>query len=247
MSQREIDREEWRSVVGYEGLYEVSSHGRVRSLDRVIVDKRGHARFHEGKNIRTHRSKTGYMRVAISRDCKSYNTGIHRLVAQAFVKNPNNYDQVNHLNEDKEDNHYTNLEWSSASHNVNWGTRNDRVAAKMEKPVIATRISDGKEFYFKSIAEAKRMGHTPTRVSKSKLKRYDGYYWRYADDAEYIVPEFVDLKKPIVAINLETNKQMEFESLHEAKRQGHSRERVKRVLNGLQSSYHGCIWKYKDN
>ena len=80
MNQREIDREEWRDVVGYEGLYEVSSHGRVRSLDRYITDKRGGVRFQRGKIIRLHKSRTGYMRVAISRNCESYNTGVHRLV-----------------------------------------------------------------------------------------------------------------------------------------------------------------------
>lgn len=244
MDKREVEREEWRDVVGYEGMYEVSSYGRVRSVDRYFTDKRDHVRFKEGILLKQHEAIHGYMRVGLSCFSKIKNCLVHRLVANAFINNPENHPQINHKNENKKDNHYSNLEWVTASYNVNYGTRNDRVAAKMERSIIGTRLSDGKEFYFKSLAEAKRMGHTPTRVSKSKPKRCDGYYWRYADDTEYVVPEYIDLKKPIVAISLKTNEQKEFESLHEAQRQGHSRVRIKRVLNGLQPSYHGCVWKY---
>lgn len=114
--------EEWRKIVGYEGLYEVSSLGRVRSLDRYL--KNGHCsyRLHKGKVLSPAKNTNGYFSVCL----QGKRFMIHRLVAQAFIPNIDNLPQVNHKDEDKANNSVDNLEWCDNIYNMNYGTRNIR-------------------------------------------------------------------------------------------------------------------------
>ena len=112
--------EEWRPVVGYEGLYEVSNTGQVRSLDRFYY------RLHKGKVLSPTKDRYGYLTVTLNCNGKSKTIKIHRLVAQAFLPNPDNLPQVNHKDEVKTNNSVDNLEWCTAKYNVNFGTRQER-------------------------------------------------------------------------------------------------------------------------
>ena len=115
--------EEWRDIEGYEGLYQVSNLGRVRSLN---------CRGHKGCiGILTPRlDGKGYEMVALYKEGKARNTKVHRLVAQAFIPNPNNYPQVNHKDENKINNNVSNLEWCTVLYNNCYGTRLKRVSDK---------------------------------------------------------------------------------------------------------------------
>ena len=112
--------EEWRDIEGYEGLYQVSNLGRVKSLN---------CRGHKGCiGILTPRfDGKGYEMVALYKEGKARNTKVHRLVAQAFIPNPNNYPQVNHKDEDKTNNCVDNLEWCDTQYNNTYGTRIERM------------------------------------------------------------------------------------------------------------------------
>ena len=112
--------EEWRPIEGYEGLYEVSNIGRVRSVDRFYY------RLHKGKVLSPTKDRYGYLTVTLNCNGKSKTIKIHRLVAQAFLPNPDNLPQVNHKDEDKTNNNVDNLEWCTAKYNVNFGTRQER-------------------------------------------------------------------------------------------------------------------------
>lgn len=106
--------EEWRPVVGYEGLYEVSNTGQVINI------KTGHI-------LKQHKDKDGYWVLSLKRDkYKTYFT--HRLIAQAFIPNPDNLPMVNHKDEDKSNNRVTNLEWCNAKYNSTYGTARERAA-----------------------------------------------------------------------------------------------------------------------
>lgn len=99
----------WKDVVGYEGMYEVSNKGRVRSLDRK--DIRG--RRVKGKYLKYKKTSRGYLSLQLcGKDCL-----IHRLVAKAFIPNPENKPQVNHIDGDKSNNNVENLEWCTSSEN----------------------------------------------------------------------------------------------------------------------------------
>ena len=111
--------EEWRPIVGYEGLYEVSSYGRVRSVDRY--DNRNCVRKSKVLSL-LKKSEYGYIQVNLSYNGKLYKKYVHRLVAQAFIPNPDNLPEVNHIDEDKTNNRVDNLEFCDHKYNLNFGT-----------------------------------------------------------------------------------------------------------------------------
>lgn len=115
--------EEWRTIPGYEGLYEVSNTGRVRSLDRY--DSRNC--FRKGKVLSPVKSNIGYLLVSLCCNGKYKGFTVHRLVAQAFIPNPDNLPEINHKDEDKTNNSVENLEWCDRKYNNNYGSRKDKV------------------------------------------------------------------------------------------------------------------------
>lgn len=115
-----VINETWKPVVGYEGIYEISSLGNVKSLSRYIDGRiKGKKSLTKEKILKPALSKKGYLRVLLSNDKKTKNISIHRLVASAFVQNLDNlkFNQVNHIDGNKLNNHYQNLEWCDIGHN----------------------------------------------------------------------------------------------------------------------------------
>ena len=102
---------------GFEGLYEVSNKGRVRSVDRVFIKKNGRMQPVKGKILKQTKDKDGYYKVYLCNQGLEKNVFVHRLVAEAFIPNPNNLPQVNHINSKRDDNRVENLEWVTAKQN----------------------------------------------------------------------------------------------------------------------------------
>lgn len=116
-------KEIWRDIVGYEGLYQVSNLGRVRSLDRkheMYQHKKKQLveRKIKGKIIRINKRVNGYLFVVLYKNGEGKSKNVHRLIAEAFIPNPNNLPQVNHKDGNKCNNTIENLEWCTASYNV---------------------------------------------------------------------------------------------------------------------------------
>ena len=113
--------EEWRPIEGYEGLYEVSNTGKVRSVDRYVKYSNGQIHLHKGKVLSPVKSNFGYLLVSLCCNGKYKSISVHRLVAQAFIENPDNLPEINHKNEDKTNNSVDNLEFCDRSYNNNYG------------------------------------------------------------------------------------------------------------------------------
>lgn len=124
----------WKPIIGYEGLYEVSSMGRVRSLDRITsyISRTQEGKeyttthTHKGKLMKQHNNHFGYKVIALCINGKYRTCMVHRLVAEAFTPNPNNYPIVNHKDENKQNNCVENLEWCTQQYNINYGSGNIR-------------------------------------------------------------------------------------------------------------------------
>ena len=178
--------EVWRPVVGYEGLYEVSNHGRVRSVDRVHEQKGRYGQIvshlYKGQLL-SPRIRRNYLAVTFCIANKLIAFSIHRLVAQAFVPNPDNLPCVNHKDECKTNNHADNLEWCSILYNNKYGTRLDKVAKARSKPVEQLSIEGEHIAFFPSAAAAARkLNVKPNhicRVTRGNRKKAYGYKWRY--------------------------------------------------------------------
>lgn len=163
----------WKDIDGYEGLYQVSNLGRVKSSKHDII-------------LKTY-SNRGYHQVQLSKNNIKSNKTIHRLVAQAFIPNPDNKPQVNHIDEDKTNNKVSNLEWVTAKENSNHGTRGIRIGVASgktrSKAVKAIKVTNGVTLNFESAAQcAKALSVSQgnvTRTLKGRSKTVGGYYVEY--------------------------------------------------------------------
>lgn len=126
----DLEGEKWKEINGYEGLYQVSNLGRIKSLTKTVTCGKGTTIIEE--KILKFRNCDGYNRVHLMKDKKETNIYVHRLVAQAFIPNNNNYPIVNHKDEDKTNNKVENLEWCTYKYNVNYGTANKRRGEKFK-------------------------------------------------------------------------------------------------------------------
>lgn len=193
-------REEWKAVVGYEGLYEVSSLGRVRSLDRICKQvgitkdycdtytKRGKLMSLKPWHTYAKGAKTKYYRTTVSlydRSGKRHYCKVHRLVAEAFIPNPDNKPFVNHKDCNPCNNAVDNLEWCTPKENVAYMDKLDRRVSKTVR-VKAIDIKTGTEYIFGSLSQAKEA----TGCSKAHIcgccRGYKGrvtsggFRWSYA-------------------------------------------------------------------
>lgn len=124
----------WKDIKGYEGLYQVSNYGNVKSLNYLRTGKE--------RILKQGTRKGGYKRVALCNNGEMKFYLVHRLVAEVFLENPRNLPQVNHKDENSSNNHVSNLEWCTPKENSNYGTRNKRIgnAHKGEKHHQARKV-----------------------------------------------------------------------------------------------------------
>lgn len=167
--------EEWRTVQGYEGLYEVSSLGRVRSLKRETTS---------GKILKQVADKDGYLKVTLSSNNQRANARVHRLVATAFIENTDKRKTViNHKNEIKTDNRADNLEWCTVKYNTRYKDAHIRRMESRKKPILAIRGDE--VIRFASITEAgKALGVHHGNISsclseKCRKHTAGGYRFEY--------------------------------------------------------------------
>ena len=183
----------WKDIKGYEGFYQVSNLGRIKSLerDKFLPDGTFHSHLEE-KILVPNLDGAGYPNVSLCKNGKSKTMNVHRLVAMAFLPNPENKPQVNHKDEVKTNNVVENLEWCDASFNINYGTRNERSVQNRRsyklgnhpnaKPVFCVELNKK----FDCITSAgEELGIDRRYVGKAcigKTKTAGGFHWKYADD-----------------------------------------------------------------
>lgn len=187
--------EEWRDCVGFEGFYQVSNEGRVRSLAvwNALRNKIYKRKSPVLKKIET--TREGYKRVLLSYYGVHHHCAVHRLVAQAFIPNPNNYPCINHKDETHDNNHVENLEWCTYKYNSNYGTLPQRIRERMNTfhpsamPVCQYDMKGNFIAKYKSQREAGRVlgirGENISRNIKGKYKHAGGCIWKISEKSEF--------------------------------------------------------------
>ena len=206
-------REEiWKDIKGYEGKYMVSNLGRFKSLN--------YRRTGKEKILEGYPDKDGYLYVQLWKDGKGKNCRINRLVAQAFLENPQNLPEVNHKDEDKTNNRVENLEWCTTQYNIKYGTGIKRRAEKLKGRKLS-------EEHKKKIAE--------------KLKGRK-------QSEEHIKKRAEKTSKPVYSIDKESGLITYWESIREAENcTGISKGNICDCLKGRQKSAGGYTWHYVES
>jgi hypothetical protein len=182
--------EVWKDIKGYEGLYQVSNLGRVKSLERTIKHKTCYGGFYhvKGKILKPKIDKDGYFRIGLKKDKIKKYYFIHRLVAITFINNPNNFLQVNHKDENKRNNQVNNLEWCNSKYNINYGNGIKKSALTRSKKIIQYDLNNNYIKTWDTMNDAIRFYNGNTQICqccKGKRKNANGYKWKYANELEH--------------------------------------------------------------
>lgn len=162
--------ETWLPIAGYEGLYEVSDLGRVRSLDRTVYSGRGNSRLAKGQVLKSRPDKDGYQLVSLSKDGIKSDPKVHRLVADAFIPNPLGLPEVDHESGKRDHNQKTNLRWATRS--VNLRNRTQAIGAS---GIVGVRYREGKLNPWQAygtcrMGRFKSLGHFSTAEAATKAR-----------------------------------------------------------------------------
>lgn len=174
---------------GYEGLYQISNLGRVKSLPKLMTNGKGNY-YRKERILKPITQDAGYFTVTLYKDRKDTMYYIHKLVAEAFIPNLNNLPIINHKDEDKHNNRVDNLEWCTDEYNLNYGIRNKSISEAMinnplqSKPVICVETG----IIYPSMQEVERLLKIHNShicdCCKGRRKRAGGYHWEYVEEGD---------------------------------------------------------------
>lgn len=255
--------ETWRPVVGWEDLYEISDHGQVRSVecDTIRYKKGKPTTYHKRQQLRKQkRAANGYMLVCLHRDSTEKTCLVHRLVAEAFIPNPDNLPEVNHKDTCKSNNNIENLEWCDRLYNVNYADAREKHTQAVSHPIEQLTLQGEHIAYFSSTKALHRLtngamhGRNIARVLKGESQTAYGYRWRYVEGKDITTlaldePMGERYKRPVNARIEQLTMQGEhvafFDGMMEAvNKLGYSKTAIWQALNGKNKSSYGYKWRY---
>ena len=164
------DFEVWKDIIGYEGLYQVSNFGNVKSLDREVAPNNRAPYCRKGKICKQSKSNLGYMTVGFTVNNVKVNKYVHRLVAETFITNWSNHPQVNHVDCDKTNNRMYNLEWCTNSENHIHATKNGLNKLHLHR-VAYSGEKNGRSLLTKEQVLEIKQKYIPYKYSAKKLSK----------------------------------------------------------------------------
>lgn len=185
-------KEIWKDIKGYEGSYQVSNTGKIKSLRRAveIIDKNGKSRIsiYQEKVLKQGKDPNGYKRVGLALNGKDKTVKVHRIVAQTFIPNPENKPQVNHINGDKTDNNVNNLEWCTAKENIEkafeTGLKKKGKEVYNSKPVYQFDLNMNFLKRYETITEASKetkiLHSGISNCCSGRINNAGGFIWKYS-------------------------------------------------------------------
>lgn len=233
----------WKAHPDIPGI-EVSTFGRVRTLDKMVWNGKG-MRLAKGRVLKPGNDGNGYLKVGIQSDGKRTMKYVHRLVAETFIKNPDNLPQVNHKNCDRGNNNVENLEFCTVSYNnkyrEKYGISN---AESLGRPLLAVNLNTMEVLHFRSQGEASRSIGIDCRnvykVLKGKRNKTHGFWFKEDDGSNIEIDKElkdivadINFTRGVFAVNLNTSEVSRFNSQSEASRElGVNRPNIYKVIKG---------------
>lgn len=184
--------DEFIPIPGYEGLYSINRNGDIYSEPKLLNGRNG-MRRRMGRIVRPYWANNGYLMVRLYSDCQCKHCLVHRLIAQAFIPNPDGLPEVNHKDENKRNNRIENLEWCTRKYNVNYGTGTKRMSESLREKgrKISQFALDGSfiaehrslmDAYDSVSSKVKNQQIYRCLTMRDKYKTAKGYLWRYSDE-----------------------------------------------------------------
>lgn len=251
------NKEIFKDILGFEGMYQVSNLGRVKSCRRLRSD----GRLVEECIMKQLTIKKGYKRISLYKDNKNRSFLVHRLVAMAFIPNEKNLPQIDHINYDTSDNRVENLRWCTARQNVHYCMENGRryiitpeVSPNCRR--VAKLDMQGKEMeIYHSLGEAHRQNPKSSiskisAVCRGERKSSGGFKWEFRSELPKSMKERSQHEKgiaiPIYQYNKDDELIAEFKSIGEAYRITHIHQTcIRKSLQGNYKTIEGYYFKYK--
>jgi hypothetical protein len=269
LSLENLEGEIWRPVVGWETLYEISNLGRVKSLSRPVKTRAGGIRISKEIIMKQVPNKEEYLQVSLQRDLIASGQRVGRLVAEAFIANPENKPQVNHINGIRNDNREINLEWCTQSENIIHSFKYlNRTKSKpwlgksggehcASIPVLQFSIDGILIKKYAGIAEAAReTGVNQIAIGnccKGNQRHSGNYLWIYSSEfteellAQRINDEYIpSWAKVVLQYDLDNNFITEFQTItYASKETGVNRDGIRKCCMGKFRHSGGFKWKFK--
>lgn len=264
LSVEDLKDEEW-AVIKEHPFYAISNYGRLKRLAHLcmptVQKKHVYPKFLKERICKTYKNLSGYLSFRVLSGDKIAQLSIHRLVATYFVENPHNYNAVNHKNENKSDNYYTNLEFCTDKYNSNYGTCQQRRAASVRamrrrREILINQYTPQGEFVSKysnkgEIDDAGFNLKTVLRVCNHEMEMSQGYVWRFDGDP-YTQPSYHDskggtIKKKVLCYDIDGNFVAQYGSLLSAALAlggKYKRAGICGCCYGKKKQAYGYIWKY---
>lgn len=254
-----MDKEEFRWIKGYEGIYKISNLGRVYSVPRVdsLMRNKG------GCFVSTQKNRGGYVVISLNKDGKQHSHILHRLVAQTFIPNPCNKPEVDHIDANKDNNTAVNLRWCTRKENIN----NPITHALMSGNAKKNPVCGNKNPFSRRVAQYSLSGefisefestgiaskntnvsiHSIQRCAKGKRKTGGGYIWKYLSEPKIQSKGRIPIGyngKHICQIDSNGNLVAEYVSISQAAaKTGFFAPNISYAVRGKSKTYKGYIWK----
>ena len=235
--------EEWKPIENYEGLYEVSNMGRVRSLDREIINRNGKKVHLKGKILKLQLNNSGYLFVGLNKHNKKY-FYVHILVAKSFIPNLENKQFIDHINTNKTDNRAENLRWVTREENMN----NPLTKKKMSEinsgennPMYGKKISEETK---NKISESLK-GHKVSEETKEKISKSNKGKVKSENHKNKLRNSHK--KKKVIQLSLNGEFIKVWESTNEPSKEGFDHRHIIACCKGKSKTHKGYKWMYYEN
>ena len=235
----------WKDIPGFEGWYQASNIGRIRSLDRYVNYKSNGQAIRKGKILSPKTSNKGYKEVTLIRNGQCFCKRVHQLVALAFIPNPNSYPHINHINEVKTDNRVENLEWCTPR-------QNNEAYYTQRNTVYQYDLKGNLVKIWHSITRAaESLGGDKTGIqhccaATAKNKTYLGYIWSYTPMTQQLLEEKLTNNKltKVMQLDLDNNIVHFYKSTTEAAEAvGCNPSAITMAINGMRKVIKGYQWR----